>query len=469
MKPVAIIGGGITGLSAAFHLKQKNIPVRVFEAANRVGGVVQSARRDGHLVEFGPNSILETSSVISDLVRDLGLEGRKMYSDPGAENRYIVRGKKPVLMPSSPWSFPGTPLFSASAKLRLLLEPFIPPAPASLEESVAEFVLRRLGQEFLDYAIDPMVAGVYAGNPHLLSVPHAFPKLHALEQRYHSLILGQVFGARERKRRGEVSKQNAKKLSFDEGLQVLIDTLAARLADEIQTSCPVQSAEAKDGGWTVTPATGKPVPCAAVVLAMPAYKMARLKIQTAPPLNLALLGDIYYAPVATIVLGFRRADVGHALDGFGMLVPAKEGFNILGALFSSSLFPNRAPAGEVTLTCYAGGARAPQLPLLPPAELIELAVKDVSAILDIKGRPTFQHLTVFPQAIPQYNVGYGKFRDLMSDMEKKAPGLFVAGTARDGISLGDSIGSGCNVASKIMKFLASAESPPPVAPLVASP
>ena len=217
MKPVAILGGGITGLAAAFCLRQRGIPVLLLEASDRVGGVIQSARRDGYLAEFGPNSILETSPLISDLVRDTGLESRRLYSSPSAEKRYVVRDKRPVAIPASAAGFLTTPLFSFPAKLRVLAEPFIRRATEDVEESIAQFVLRRLGREFLDYAIDPLVAGVYAGNPRMLSVSQAFPKLHKLEQRYRSLFLGQILGARERRRSGEVSKKDAKKLSFDEG------------------------------------------------------------------------------------------------------------------------------------------------------------------------------------------------------------------------------------------------------------
>jgi oxygen-dependent protoporphyrinogen oxidase len=174
-------------------------------------------------------------------------------------------------------------------------------------------------------------------------------------------------------------------------------------------------------------------------------------------LDFAPFENVYYPPVATVVLGFRREDVGHPLDGFGMLIPDKEGFNILGALFSSSLFPNRAPKGEVTITCYIGGARNPELPLETPAELIWMAVKDITKLLNIKGEPTFRHCTVFRQAIPQYNVGFGAFRNLMSEMEANAPGLFLAGHARDGVSLSDSIVSGHNVASRITDYLAKTE------------
>jgi oxygen-dependent protoporphyrinogen oxidase len=427
-----------------------------------VGGAVQSVRHGGYLAEFGPNSILETSPLISDLVRDLGLASRRVYSDPSAENRYVVRDKKPVAVPSSAGGLLTTPLFSFPAKLRVLAEPFIMPAPAGTEESIAQFVRRRLGQEFLDYAIDPMVAGVYAGDPHLLSVSQAFPKLYALEQRYHSLFLGQFLGARERKRRGEVSKQDAKKFSFDNGLQEIIDALQSRLAPEIHTSTPVQGLERAEDGWRVEWDQGTeagPAGCSAVLLALPSYKMASLAIKSEPKIEVTPLIRVYYPPVASVVLGFRRADVAHPLDGFGMLIPEKEGFAILGALFSSSLFPHRAPEGEVTITCYIGGARAPELPLKSPEELTAMAVRDLRVILGVRGEPTFQNVTVFKKAIPQYNLGFAQYRALMSDMELKAPGLFVAGHARDGISLGDSIVSAHNAAGRIQTYLGAPPEP----------
>jgi protoporphyrinogen/coproporphyrinogen III oxidase len=458
MKPVAIIGGGITGLTAAFYLKERGIPVLLFEASKRVGGVIQSVRRDGFLAEFGPNSILETSPIVSNLVRDLGLESRRVYSQPSAKKRFVVRDQKPVALPTSPAGFLTTRLFSLPAKLRVLAEPFIRRGPEGVEESIAQFVQRRLGQEFLDYAIDPLVAGIYAGNPQQLSVSQAFPKLLALEQRYHSLFLGQILGARERQRSGQVSKQNAKKFSFDDGLQVLIDALQASLEREIETSAPIHGLWPTEEGWLIKPEQNSQsgaVGCSAVILALPSYKIAALDIRTTPALNVSPLAEVSYPPVASVVLGFRRADVAHPLDGFGMLIPQKEEFQILGALFSSSLFPNRAPEGEVAITCYIGGARNPLLPFIPPNTLTEIAVKNLETILGVRGQPTFKHVTVYRQAIPQYNLGFGKIRALMSDMEVQAPGLFVAGHARDGISLSDSIVSGHNIAGRIETFLSS--------------
>ncbi len=464
MRSVAIVGGGVTGLTAAFRLRQRGIPVTLYEAGERVGGVIQSVRQDGYLAEFGPNSLLETSPKIPALVRDLGLEHRRIYSDPRAENRYLVRRGKPVLLPSSPAAFFGTKLFSLRAKLRLLAEPMIRRCPESREESLAEFVIRRLGREFLDYAINPFVAGVYAGDPARLSVKHAFPKLHALEQRYGSLILGQFLGARERKKRGETPKQDAKKLSFDDGLQVLTEALQTQIHDSIRLHSAVVSLQQRSESFTITTRNGKGAEQRshdAVLFAAPTHKLPHLQLTSARSLDWSPLAQIYYPPVASIVLGFRREDVAHPLDGFGMLIPEVERFNILGALFSSSLFPNRAPAGYVTLTCYLGGARAPELALLESDKAAELAVQDLRRLLGVKGQPTFCHHILFAKAIPQYEVGFGRFKDLMNELEAKAPGLFLADHYRDGISLGDSILSGERAAERIEQFLKLNAAPEP--------
>ena len=480
MKSVAIIGAGITGLTAAFYLKRKGIPVTVYEASGRVGGVIQSLRQGGWLAEFGPNTLLETSPKIGQLVRDAGLQSRRLDPDPKAEARYVVRYQRPIAMPGSPLGFFTTKLFTAGAKLAVLREPFMPRRHDGVEESIAQFVVRRLNQEFLDHAIDALVAGIYAGDPHQLSLTHAFPKLKALEDNYGSLIKGQIFGARDRKKSGEVAKDRAPKFSFDEGLQVLPDTLAAQLGDAVRLNTTVTKLTQTADGWRVTISNGESEH-SAVIYCGTAPKLAELQVQlfstagragsplpaARPPANdgahgvtrptsemdLSPFSEIRYPPVASVVLGFRREDVVHPCEGFGMLIPKIEGFKILGTIFSSSLFPNRAPAGHVTLTSYIGGERYPELARLPMEKLVALVCEDLRVLLGVTGKPAFQHCVLYPKAIPQYNVGYGRYRELMNEIENQAAGLFFAGHYRDGVSLGDTIVSGCNIVERVEKFL----------------
>jgi oxygen-dependent protoporphyrinogen oxidase len=496
MKSVAIIGAGITGLTAAFYLKRAGVPVTVFEAGPRAGGSIQSVRQDGYLAEFGPNTILETSPKIAQLIRDAGLESRRLEPDPKAAARFVVRYKRPIAMPGSPLGFLTTKLFTLPAKLAVLREPFVPARRDGVEESIAGFVVRRLGREFLDHAIDAMVAGVYAGDPAKLSVQQAFPKLAALEAKYGSLIKGQILGARERRKRGEIAKDRAPTFSFDEGLQVLPDTLRERLGDAVQLNTSVTKLTQTAHGWTLDLRTKEGASSSehsAVIYAGTAHKLGELQVElracskvagdrgngrlarldaTHPNRescathgrdahapceeshpDLTPFSEIRHPPVASVVLGFRREDVAHPCEGFGALIPNVEGFKILGTLFSSSLFPNRAPAGHVTLTSYIGGERHPELASLPPEELFELTQQDLRVLLGVKGRPTFRHAAFFPKAIPQYNVGYGRFRGLMTELETQAPNLFFAGHYRDGISLGDSIVSGCNIAERVAKAI----------------
>ena len=488
MKSVAIIGAGITGLTAAFYLKRAGVPVVVYEAGGRTGGVIQSLRKDGFLAEFGPNTILETSPQIAQLIRAAGLESHRLATDPKAEARYVVRYRRPIAMPSQLGIFTSE-LLSAKAKFALLREPFVPRQQDGKEESIAEFVVRRLNREFLDQMIDALVAGIYAGDPHQLSVQHAFPRLAELEARYGSLIKGQIFGARERKQRGEISKDRAPKFSFDEGLQVLPDTLAAQLGDSLKLNTMVTKLAQTGDGWMLTmrengrepqeniehrTSNGEHPSCqiehSAVIYCGTAYRLAELEIAGAPiskPAGVADLtgpdrssalqafAQISYPPVASVVLGFRREDVAHSCLGYGMLIPKIEGFKILGTIFSSALFPNRAPAGHILLTSYLGGARYPELALLPPDQLIETTLTDLRALLGVKGNPIFTQTAVYPRAIPQYNVGYGKYRQLLTDLEAAAPGLFFAGHYRDGVSLGDSMVSGVNIAERVAKLFST--------------
>jgi oxygen-dependent protoporphyrinogen oxidase len=462
MTSVAIVGGGITGLSAAFWLKKAGIPFTLYEAGPRCGGVIQTITRDGFIAEAGPNTILETSPRIPQMVEELGLASERIYTAPEASNRYIVRNGRMISLPASPLQFFTTKAFSLKAKLHLLAEPFI--SRACGDESVANFVRRRLGQEFLDYAIEPLVAGIYAGDPEKLSVHHGFPRLRETEQRYGSLILGQILGARERRKTGKVSKQDAPKFSFRGGLQTFLAALETHCSSELRLEHPLEKITYRDSAFDLqfTTTSGRyHARHSALLLTSPAYKSAQVTSELPLDADLNFLSDIRYAPVVTISLGFKREDIHGPIDGFGVLVPRREPMRILGAVFPSSLFPNRAPHGAALLTCFLGGERSPGLAHSPPQQLLSLVKADLHALLGISAPPVFQSIHVFPRAIPQYELGYGRIVENIARVETAAPGLFLAGNYRGGISLSDSILNGEKAARKVQNFLSALRDPQP--------
>ena len=445
-----VIGAGISGLACAFRLAARGIHVEVIEAAARAGGVIESVSRDGILIERGPNSLLDTGPHISAMLDQLGIQGERIDTPLQAAKRYVVHGGKLVALPASPPALLRTPLFSPQAKLRLLREPFARRAANETEETVAEFVLRRLGREFLDYAVEPFVAGIYAGDPAELSLPAAFPRLHALEQRYGSLIVGQIRGARERAKQQEKAKNRARSFSFASGLQTLTDALASRIG---RVHFNTRAAKLRPGKEGITVTVNRDGACGelqarVVVLAVPAWEAASLVSDFAPAAATALEA-IPYAPVASVASVYRRADIAHALDGFGFLAPRVEQRRILGTLFSSTMFGGRARQGEVLLTTFLGGRREPTLPNLPDTELTSIVNAELAALLGASSPPRSCAVSRWPRAIPQYTIGHLERIRAAAEAENALPGLFLCASYRNGVAVGDCIASACRTAQSI--------------------
>lgn len=450
---VAILGAGITGLTTAWHLKQAGFTPVVFEKAARVGGAIRAVRTDGWLHELGPNSLLEGSAEVNAFVDALGLGARRVYAAPEARNRYIFRDDRLVPMPASPGGFASTSLFSLRAKLALLGEPWRKPAPADADESVADFVVRRLGREFLDYAVNPFVGGVYAGDPERLSVRHAFPKLHALEQEHGSLLRGAL------KRRNTSGGPKGRIYSFPHGLEELPRAIATALGDAVRLRTSVRAVRLREAGWELEVETDEEVTIedfSVVVCALPATALAALNFEGTPAAGrLAALREIEHPPVASVFTGFKRSDVLHPLDGFGVLVPQVEHRLTLGSLFSSTLFPGRAPEGHVAITSFVGGMREPELVQLDDRELLRVVQAELSRMIGARGTPVFTHIQRWSRAIPQYVLGYDRFKNAIAAMERAAPGLFIGGNCRDGISLANCVESGKRLTTCVATFLQS--------------
>jgi oxygen-dependent protoporphyrinogen oxidase len=435
---IAIIGAGISGLSLAFWLQRKKFKISLFEQSDRPGGSIITEKENGFLMDMGPNSTLETSPVIRQLVADTGLSDQKCYANEVANNRYILRNGCLHALPMSPAKFLKTKLFSGSAKLRLLREPFIK-ATTDPEITLAEFVRYRLGQEFLDYAINPFVAGVYAGDPETLSTAAAFPKLYALEQKYGSLIKGQIKGASERKRRGEISKDRARMFSFIGGMAVLTEALAKTVSEHITFNRQVVHIINEDRRFRLQfNDESNSESYEGVIITTPAPTIARM-ISGVTVSQKYLLNAVTYAPVAVIYMGFKNEDVRRNLDGFGFLVPKIENRQILGSIWSSSLFPQRAPEGCAAFTTFVGGMRQPQLVQKSEQELDSLVMEELRQLVGVSGDPVMVRIRKWPQAIPQYLQGYGQVQGLFDQLEHQSPGLFFSGNFRRGISVGDCI------------------------------
>jgi protoporphyrinogen/coproporphyrinogen III oxidase len=453
MAAIAVVGAGLTGLTTAYRLKQRGSRVVVYEASDRIGGSIKSVRREGYLAELGPSSLAAPSPGVATLLADLGLDSSKLVASSAARHRYIVRRGRLVRLPMSPAELLTSRLLSNGAKLAIFGEPLVEPGDSPLEESVAAFVRRRFNQEVLDYIVNPFIAGIFAGDPEQLSVRHAVPKLHALERSHGSVMKAFVQMMKARREAGAGAGGPGSVVSFRDGLQEVPDALGRELSSELRLRSPVTQIRKGPRGWTVGAAFQTPELFDGVVYAAPAHSLDEVDLDLAGAERLSTLSSIFHPPVAVVALGFRRDQLSHPLDGFGFLTPEVERKRVLGVIFSSSLFPQRAPEGHVMVTAFVGGTRDPDLVQADPQTLTARVLDDLRSLLGTQGEPTFRAVQVWPKAIPQYVLGYGRFKEIAEDIERRNPGLVLAGTYRDGVSLGDAINSAEQAAGRIGGFL----------------
>ncbi len=432
MEEVVVVGSGISGLSTAYRLKKQGVRVVVYEKDDEIGGNIKTLRVNGYIIEVGPQTVLADEDVLS-FFRELGL--RPVEASPSSKKRYILKRGKLFPVPLNPVSFLTSPLLSVRGKLRVLKEIFLP--AGSGEESLADFVRRRLGEEVLTYLVQPFVSGVYAGDPEALSVKYAFPRLYALEREFGSLIKGAM------KKRSLAPK--GKLVSFEGGLKTLTDRLAEEV--EVRKENVVLRIRRKDDRFILDTRSGK-VETKAVVVSSPAYTASYL-LKDLSWSAAKEFDSIDYPPVAVVNVGVRSGSVP---DGFGFLVPRVEGRRILGVIFTSRIFKGRAPEGRDLLTVYLGGATDRGIADMGEEEIAEVVERDLREILGVSDVEIIK-VKVWKRAIPQYTVGYGKYLNLAREMEDTFPGLFLTGNYLSGISVPDCIRYSKKVAEKVVRYL----------------
>lgn len=435
---VVILGAGPTGLATAHRLRRLRPDWRltVLEKDPVAGGKVRTVRRDGFVVEGGPNGFLSNAPQTLALVRELGLEGELQEASEAARRRYLYRGGGLRPLPGSPPAALRSELLSPTGKARALAE-LVLGSRSDREESVHDFLARHFGRELAERLGGAMVAGVAAGDPRALSVDALFPRLRELEREHGSVLRGMI---RSTRAPGRLT-------SLRGGTGRLLEALAEELGGALRTGVEAVALARGPDGFELTLRGGERLAADAVVLTVPAFAAASLLEPLAPAA--AVLGEIPYAPVRVFGLGYERVDVPHPLDGFGFLVPRGQGLRSLGVLWSSALFPDRAPAGRVLLRVLAGGSTDPRFAELGSAEALAAVRRDLRVAMGVVAEPVLVEEWNWRRGIPQYTLGHGARVARAEAALADLPGLVLAGNAYRGVGLNDCVRDAERAAARV--------------------
>jgi oxygen-dependent protoporphyrinogen oxidase len=435
MTDTCIIGGGLTGLVHAWHAYKKGETIALLESSSQTGGVLQSRRIDGYQLDYGANTLSLRSRKVSQLLNEMGILEKAMDANPKANLRFIVRDGQLVSLPQSLSSFLQSSFLSPLGKLRILLEPFVLRGK-NKDESVADFISRRLGKEALAYAGNPFLSGVYAAKPESLSLRQAFPALQELEQTHGSLLKGMFKSKKDPNR-----LPKTRLISFPKGMQELPDQITRKLPhDSIHLNTQVIRIKRLNKKWQVTTkvdsGTEQNNIFDQVICTTPAHQIQKIEwIGLNGNESFADLTKSTHFPLALVFHGYEKINIKHPLDGFGFLVPEVEKRNILGTLFSSTLFPDRAPKNHALLTTFVGGERQPELTNLEDSQIHSLVSKEHQILLKTQGNPCFQKIVHWPKAIPLPDFKMALRKSAASNLEKLNAGLSFSGAHLCGVSL----------------------------------
>ena len=451
-----VVGAGISGLTTAFALRKAGIDARIVDGASRPGGLIQSVRRDGYLVECGPQSFSGNASLTS-ICRDLEILDRRILADSKAPRFVLINGalEKVPLGPGLLVS----PLMGGGTRTALFRDVFGRSEAPDSDESVASFIRRKFSPTLLDRLVGPFVSGIYAGDPEKLSLRAAFPILYEAEQTSGSVLRGllKVMKARKAKR-GPLPREKPTLQTFREGNDTLVRALAEKLGAYLSLEAEVISIRPLDPGREPktprfrvglhTPSGTEFLETERLVLAVPTDRAGKLLA----PLGRAFesqLRTVDYSGVAVVSLGYRKEDVGHPLDGFGFLVPRSSGLTVLGTVWNSSLFPGRAPGHHVLLTSFVGGATNPDATKQPADQLVALVHREIKPLMQLREGPVFSNVSVWPRALPQYNLGHTARMAAINNCRADFPGLYLTGNYLNGPAIGACVEQALKVADEI--------------------
>jgi protoporphyrinogen/coproporphyrinogen III oxidase len=449
--PALVVGAGISGLVCAYGLRQAGLDAHIVESSAAPGGVIRSERRNDYLLEFGPQSFNATSTLLN-LFRELRIDDQLVKAPARAPRYVLVKGAlHPV--PLSPPAFITWSLVGLLTKLRMLRDILGRSTPPQSEESVAAFTRRKFSGELLDKLVGPFVSGIYAGDAEKLSLRSAFPQLYEAEKSAGSVLRGLLFSAKKR----AASAENPTLQTFRHGNQILIQALAANVGSGLRcgvTAERVRLIKALDNSTPdtaiveitlVTNGLREVLTTDRLIIATPTQQASNLLREIDPQFE-SSLSSIAYAPVAVVSLGYRKSAIQHSLDGFGFLVPRSSGLRILGTVWNSSLFPDRAPEGYVLLTSFVGGATDSSAVSLPEAEIISTVHRELAFLLGIAQSPSFCHVQTWQRAIPQYNLGHMQLVNQLTQLQIKYPSIRLIGNYLRGPALGACVEQALTVA-----------------------
>ncbi|MDD3466178.1 MAG: protoporphyrinogen oxidase [Campylobacterales bacterium] len=439
---IAIIGGGISGLTTAFYLKKysPSNEITIFESDSSFGGKLKTVKKYGFAIEIGGNGFLSNKVDTFDLIREAGLKDLLMESSANARKRYIYDNGKLHLLPESPREFLNSNLLNVFQKLRVAMELFVPPKRNDSDETLQQFGYRRVGKGMTNVFLDAMTAGVFASTPEKISANAAFPMVVNLEKEYGGLLRGMI--AKKKKETGP----GGVLMSFKGGVSTFIEALAKTFDFTPRLNAEVTKVEQVGKKWLVE-ANGKSEEFDKVVIATPSYVASRILKESDEELS-ELLKNIEYSPVAIVALGYDNLP--HQLDGFGLLTTKRAGTQVLGILWDSSIFPDRAEDGKQLLRVLIGGQRQPLLALKEEEELLNIATGGISETMGVYAEPLLNHIVRWHKAIPNYALGHIALVNKIFDRAKNLKGLHLNSNAYKGVSFNDCVKNSKETALKII-------------------